>query len=81
MTAERKQLPTEGEGTIVYYSQKDKKHISRRGKHDEKSRIDTNKKGEEYYVYYDLDAWGYSCLLYTSPSPRDRQKSRIPSSA
>ena len=24
-------------------------------------------------------AW--SCLLYTSPSPRDRQKSRMPSSA
>ena len=24
-------------------------------------------------------AWG--CLLYTSPSPRDRQKSRMPSSA
>ena len=29
-----------------------------------------------------LDSWGYSpCLLYTSPSPRDRQKSRMPSSA
>ena len=26
-------------------------------------------------------AWLYSCLLYTSPSPRDRQKSRMPSSA
>ena len=25
--------------------------------------------------------WRYSCLLYTSPSPRDRQKSRMPSSA
>ena len=26
--------------------------------------------------------WGYyDCLLYTSPSPRDRQKSRMPSSA
>ena len=26
--------------------------------------------------------WGtYTCLLYTSPSPRDRQKSRMPSSA
>ena len=26
--------------------------------------------------------WGVSaCLLYTSPSPRDRQKSRMPSSA
>ena len=24
---------------------------------------------------------GWSCLLYTSPSPRDRQKSRMPSSA
>ena len=31
------------------------------------------------------DAWMVSlerdCLLYTSPSPRDRQKSRMPSSA
>ena len=25
--------------------------------------------------------WIYTCLLYTSPSPRDRQKSRMPSSA
>ena len=24
---------------------------------------------------------GWCCLLYTSPSPRDRQKSRMPSSA
>ena len=31
------------------------------------------------------NTWGngryYGCLLYTSPSPRDRQKSRMPSSA
>ena len=25
--------------------------------------------------------WADTCLLYTSPSPRDRQKSRMPSSA
>ena len=25
--------------------------------------------------------WCSACLLYTSPSPRDRQKSRMPSSA
>ena len=25
--------------------------------------------------------WKNTCLLYTSPSPRDRQKSRMPSSA
>ena len=44
---------------IVYYSNKDKKHITRRGKHDEKSRYGTSKKGVPYYVYYDLDAHGY----------------------
>ena len=27
------------------------------------------------------DGFGSVCLLYTSPSPRDRQKSRMPSSA
>ena len=27
------------------------------------------------------DEWRKGCLLYTSPSPRDRQKSRMPSSA
>ena len=27
------------------------------------------------------NAYGNTCLLYTSPSPRDRQKSRMPSSA
>ena len=27
------------------------------------------------------NALSYTCLLYTSPSPRDRQKSRMPSSA
>ena len=28
-----------------------------------------------------LVRWSFCCLLYTSPSPRDRQKSRMPSSA
>ena len=33
---------------------------------------------------HEHDAWFgefFACLLYTSPSPRDRQKSRMPSSA
>ena len=29
----------------------------------------------------DITAKSIACLLYTSPSPRDRQKSRMPSSA
>ena len=33
------------------------------------------------YVLTDVFIKLESCLLYTSPSPRDRQKSRMPSSA
>ena len=32
-------------------------------------------------LYVGADERAYVCLLYTSPSPRDRQKSRMPSSA
>ena len=32
-------------------------------------------------VHRSLSATRDACLLYTSPSPRDRQKSRMPSSA
>ena len=32
-------------------------------------------------IYCDFSAYTDICLLYTSPSPRDRQKSRMPSSA
>ena len=33
-----------------------------------------------FIVYIDRD-WYVSCLLYTSPSPRDKRQSRMPSSA
>ena len=32
-------------------------------------------------IMFECDPENGSCLLYTSPSPRDRQKSRMPSSA
>ena len=32
-------------------------------------------------IFEELDEINEVCLLYTSPSPRDRQKSRMPSSA
>ena len=32
-------------------------------------------------IAFENAGWAYACLLYTSPSPRDRQKSRMPSSA
>ena len=34
---------------------------------------------QTYLLWLTIDNW--HCLLYTSPSPRDRQKSRMPSSA
>ena len=40
--------------------------------------------GSLKYQHYDEGGdyvCDYTCLLYTSPSPRDRQKSRMPSSA
>ena len=33
------------------------------------------------FGFYDRCLFHTTCLLYTSPSPRDRQKSRMPSSA
>ena len=38
--------------------------------------------GAEWVEVHDLDTGTrYRCLLYTSPSPRDRTRSRMPSSA
>ena len=36
---------------------------------------------KEYVRVLDDDNPYYTCLLYTSPSPRDRTRSRMPSSA
>ena len=36
---------------------------------------------EDYEKMWALHMMPLGCLLYTSPSPRDRQKSRMPSSA
>ena len=35
----------------------------------------------DHSLHFDWSAYIKPCLLYTSPSPRDRQKSRMPSSA
>ena len=37
---------------------------------------EANRKG-----YYDIGYINETCLLYTSPSPRDKRQSRMPSSA
>ena len=42
--------------------------------------LDTLAPKETKYDYVAVRE-AFACLLYTSPSPRDRQKSRMPSSA
>ena len=37
--------------------------------------------GNDFFSLWLDDTLTYSCLLYTSPSPRDRTRSRMPSSA
>ena len=39
------------------------------------------KEGTAFHPHIHIMPSSNSCLLYTSPSPRDRQKSRMPSSA
>ena len=44
----------------------------------------SNAIGLHFYPIWEaasLDEWLYNCLLYTSPSPRDKRQSRMPSSA
>ena len=47
---------------------------------DELEEMKARQEAEGVPTRYD-GTWRDACLLYTSPSPRDRQKSRMPSSA
>ena len=66
--------------------------MKKRQENNEKAREDMKKMGTSMKnPHFEQKQFGwdsvnsmtkaYSCLLYTSPSPRDRQKSRMPSSA
>ena len=70
----------------------DDKHMKRAGldywdkvkinKHDSlEDFLATLQANDEMYLISKFSSKSYTCLLYTSPSPRDRQKSRMPSSA
>ena len=55
------------------------KNLSDGGVVDKTFRADENV--EQAFIDKQSFNYLYNCLLYTSPSPRDRQKSRMPSSA
>ena len=71
---------TDAEGTVVVDSTPIMSYIDDKYNQSKLS----NAKGTERYdnmLEHVDSAWKNACLLYTSPSPRDRQKSRMPSSA
>ena len=43
--------------------------------------LDVMEGDRSLFLRYDEIEWAWRCLLYTSPSPRDRTRSRMPSSA
>ena len=45
--------------TITYYSNKDKKHITRQGKGTDKCRYWTSKLGDSLMTYFDMDKDAY----------------------
>ena len=74
--------------TVILSAYKRLEHLSKQVQHIKDQSIPTNIWIDytipENYQMYDLMSLYPDCkicLLYTSPSPRDRQKSRMPSSA
>ena len=55
--------------------------LTKRQKPDQVFRADKRFKVYICWQLHTMNDQTYPCLLYTSPSPRDRQKSRMPSSA
>ena len=56
---ERNKMENNTTFRITYYSNKDKKHITRNGKWDEKCKYWTSKMGAKLMTYFDMDAEGY----------------------
>ena len=44
-------------------------------------KINKSEKSYDFILNISEDGWFGNCLLYTSPSPRDKRQSRMPSSA
>ena len=56
---ERYKMENNTQFKITYYSNKDKKHITRQGKWTDKCRYWTSKVGDKLITYFDMDKDGY----------------------
>ena len=62
------------EATKKILENEDKREVMRKEARNEAEKWDWNQATLQLQTYY-------TCLLYTSPSPRDKRQSRMPSSA
>ena len=82
LTLRRKHVKLESDTIQLRYTAKGGKKVRRQMKDRTLARVlekTADLPGAELLTW--VDDGGEVCLLYTSPSPRDRQKSRMPSSA
>ena len=68
-----------GQQSSLVIDSQDHLHVTYYDNGNSALRYATNTSGS--WVFTNLDIEGSVCLLYTSPSPRDRTRSRMPSSA
>ena len=59
ITERRNNMENNTQFKITYYSNKDKKHITRQAKWTEKCRFWTSKQGAKLMTYFDMDADNY----------------------
>ena len=59
ITERRNNMENNTQFKITYYSNKDKKHITRRGKWTDKCRYWTSKIGDSLITYFDMDKEQY----------------------
>ena len=59
ITYRRNNMELNKQFTITYYSNKDKKHITRKGKWTDKCRYWTSKVGDSLITYFDMDKEQY----------------------
>ena len=76
-----KEVEEKSDFIVSWFAKKYNKTIFRVGTLNKEGCRTWEQGGKKYMCFWDVVIERYTCLLYTSPSPRDGLLSRMPSSA